>query len=41
MDRAVAGEPGVDRKFSEAYLALADEVGRRVTTAAKKGAHRA
>ena len=28
MDRAVAGEPGVDRKFSEAYLALTDEVAR-------------
>ena len=41
MDRAVAGEPGVDRKFSAAYLALADEVGRRVAAAAKRGAHRA
>lgn len=41
MDRAVAGEPGVDRKFSEAYLALSDEVAARVATSAKRGAHRA
>jgi chromosome partitioning protein len=41
MDRTVAGEPGVDRKFSEAYLALADEVASRVAATAKRGAHRA
>jgi len=26
IDRAIAGEPGVDAKFSQAYLAFADEV---------------
>ena len=41
MDRAVAGEPGVDQKFSDAYLAFADEVMARVTTMVKRGAHRA
>jgi hypothetical protein len=41
MDRAVAGEPGVDRKFSEAYIAFADEVAGRVAALAKRGAHRA
>ena len=41
MDRAVAGEPGVDRKFSQAYLAFADEVANRVAATLKRGAHRA
>jgi chromosome partitioning protein len=41
MDRAVAGEPGVDRKFSEAYIAFAEEVASRVAALAKRGAHRA
>jgi hypothetical protein len=41
MDQAVAGEPGVDRKFSEAYIAFAQEVADRVTAIAKRGAHRA
>ena len=41
MDRAVAGEPGVDQKFSEAYLAFAEEVIARVAATAKRGAHRA
>jgi chromosome partitioning protein len=41
MDRAVAGEPGVDRKFGEAYLALAHEVAGRVAATAKRGTHRA
>ena len=41
MDRAVAGEPGVDRKFSAAYLAFAEEVTARVAATVKRGAHRA
>ena len=41
MDRAVAGEPGVDQKFSEAYLAFAEEVTARVAATTKRGAHRA
>jgi chromosome partitioning protein len=41
IDRAVAGEPGVDGKFSEAYLALAKEVAARVAATAKRGTHRA
>jgi chromosome partitioning protein len=41
MDRAVAGEPGVDQKFSDAYLAFAGEVMTRVATTVKRGAHRA
>lgn len=40
MDRAVAGEPGVDRKFSEAYLAFAQEV-MAMLRQARRGAHRA
>jgi chromosome partitioning protein len=39
-DRMVAGEPGVDRKFSEAYLAFAQEVMAKLRQA-RKGAHRA
>jgi chromosome partitioning protein len=41
MDRAVAGEPGVDRVFSDAYLALADEVAGRIAATVKRGVHRA
>jgi chromosome partitioning protein len=41
IDRAVAGEPGVDRKFSEAYVAFAHEVAARVAAKAKRGSHRA
>ena len=41
MDRAVAGEPGVDQQFSEAYLAFAEEVIARVAATTKRGAHRA
>ena len=41
MDRAVAGEPGVDRKFSVAYLAFADEVANQIAATTKRGAHRA
>jgi hypothetical protein len=41
MDRAVAGEPGVDQKFSETYLAFAEEVIARVAATTKRGAHRA
>ena len=37
MDRAVAGESGVDQKFSEAYLAFAEEVMARVAATTKKG----
>jgi chromosome partitioning protein len=41
MDRAVAGEQGVDRKFSEAYLALAREVAAKIAAKTKRGVHRA
>jgi chromosome partitioning protein len=41
MDRAVAGEPGVDPQFGGAYLAFADEVAARVAATVKRGAHRA
>lgn len=40
MDGAVAGEPGVDEQFSNAYLAFAQEVMTRVGQL-KRGAHRA
>jgi chromosome partitioning protein len=40
MDGAVAGEPGVDPKFSKAYLSFTDEVIARLGTV-KRGAHRA
>jgi chromosome partitioning protein len=40
VDRAVAGEPGVDAKFSEAYLAFADEVLAKLRHA-RRGTHRA
>lgn len=40
IDRLMAGEPGVDDKFSEAYIAFANEVMARLSTV-KKGAHRA
>ena len=40
IDRAVAGEPGVDRKFSEAYVAFAHEVAARVAATMKRGMHR-
>ena len=40
VDRAVAGEPGVDTKFSEAYLAFTQEVMGKLRQA-KKGTHRA
>lgn len=39
IDKAVAGEPGVDDKFSEAYLAFADEVLAKLRQRRKKGAH--
>jgi chromosome partitioning protein len=41
MDQAVAGEPGVDRPFSEAYVAFAEEVAGRITALVRRGAHRA
>jgi chromosome partitioning protein len=41
MDGAVAGEPGVDSQFSDAYLAFADEVINRISAMPKRGAHRA
>jgi chromosome partitioning protein len=41
MDRAVAGESGVDQKFSKAYLTFAEEVMARVAVTTRKGAHRA
>jgi chromosome partitioning protein len=40
FERLVAGEPGVDRKFSEAYLGFAEEV-MAALRRTKKGAHRA
>jgi chromosome partitioning protein len=40
MDHLVAGEAGVDRKFSEVYLAFAQEVMEKLRHA-RKGAHRA
>jgi chromosome partitioning protein len=40
-DRAVAGEPGVDQKFSEAYIEFSREVTARLDRARKRGAHRA
>jgi chromosome partitioning protein len=41
LDHLVAGEPGVDRKFSDAYLAFADEVMVKLRYIRKGGAHRA
>lgn len=40
VDRLVAGEPGVDAKFSEAYIAFTQEVLAKLRQA-RKGAHRA
>lgn len=40
IDRAVAGEPGVDEVFSKAYLAFAQEVMNAIR-GTKRGAHRA
>ena len=40
IDRAVAGDPGVDAKFSDAYLAFAREVTAKLRKA-KRGTHRA
>ena len=37
MDRAVAGESGVDQKFSKAYLTFAEEVMARVAATTRKG----
>jgi cellulose biosynthesis protein BcsQ len=39
-DHLVAGESGVDRAFSAAYLAFAEEV-RTMLAQARRGAHRA
>lgn len=40
QDRSVAGEPGVDAKFSKAYLAFAEEVAAKLRQNDKRGAHR-
>ena len=41
LEGAVAGEPGVDRVFSDAYLAFAEEVVARVAAKSRRGVHRA
>jgi chromosome partitioning protein len=41
MDQLVAGEPGVDVPFSEAYVAFAEEVAARIAALTRRGVHRA